>query len=255
MTQSNIGSFVWYDMLANDPSAAIAFYTDVAGWKAEAWENGYTMFVGSQGPVGDAVALPEEAKKFGQGPHWMANVSVADVEATVAKARKLGGAVRVEPMDIPKIGRYAIIADPQGVGLSVIQMAQPMPPPDTTKAGAFTWNELLTSDYEAAFRFYNELFGWKKVRELDMGPMGKYLIYGLDDREFGGMFNVPNAGMPPSFCYYIHVDDLDAALARAVSKGATVMNGPMEVPGGARIVQLLDPQKAMFALHEAKRAT
>ena len=86
-------------------------------------------------------------------------------------------------MDIPNIGRYAIVADPQGASLSVIQMAKPMPLQDTTKAGAFTWNELLTSDYEAAFRFYNALFGWKKQSELDMGPMGKYLIYGLDSRE------------------------------------------------------------------------
>ena len=253
MTESNIGSFVWYDMLANDPKAAIAFYTEVIGWKAEAWENGYTMFVGSEGPLGGAVQLPEDAKKMGAGPHWMSNVAVADIEATVAKARKLGGTIRVEPMDVPNIGRYAIIADPQGASVSVIQMSRPMPLHDTTKAGAFTWNELLTSDYEAAFRFYSELFGWKKQSEFDMGPMGKYLIYGLDGREFGGMFTVPNAGMPPCFCYYVHVDDLDAALARAVAKGATVMNGPMHVPGGARIVQLLDPQKAMFALHEAKR--
>jgi len=55
---------------------------------------------------------------------------------------------------------------------------------------------------------------------------------------------------PNAFLYYTQVADLDAATDRAKAKGARVLNGPMEVPGGARIVQMLDPQGAAFALHE-----
>src|SRR6185437_14639096 len=94
-------------------------------------------------------------------------------------------------------------------------------------------------------------FGWEKVRDFDMGAMGQYLIYGTNGKEVGGMFTKPkDMPLPSSFWYYIHVTDLDAALGRAKAKGARVLNGPMEVPGGARIVQLADPQGAMFALHE-----
>jgi len=82
--------------------------------------------------------------------------------------------------------------------------------------------------------------------------MGEYLIYGLGDKQLGGMFTVPK-GTPTGWAYYIHVDDLDAALARAKSKQANVLNGPMPVPGGGRIVQLTDPQGAFFALHESPK--
>jgi len=58
------------------------------------------------------------------------------------------------------------------------------------------------------------------------------------------------APMPPMWLYYVETGDLDAATARATKMGAKVMNGPMDVPGGARIVQLMDPQGAAFAVHQ-----
>jgi predicted enzyme related to lactoylglutathione lyase len=255
MADSNVGRFVWYELLTSDPKAAIAFYTETIGWKTQPWENGdYTMWVGSQGPLGGTMKLPPEAAKMGAPPHWQANVGVADVDAAVAKAKKLGAKVYVEPQDIPKIGRFSVIADPQGATLSLFKGSEPMSLHDTGKHGEFTWNELLTNDKEAAFKFYQELFGWEQMHLHDMGPMGTYLIYGIGGKQLGGMFNKPKEmPMPPAFVYYIEVDDLDAALARAKAKGAAVLNGPMEVPGGARIVQLKDPQGAAFAMHEAKK--
>jgi len=130
-----------------------------------------------------------------------------------------------------------------------------MPLHDSTKAGEFCWNELLTSDQAAAFGFYAELLDWRKIDEHDMGPMGKYLLFGVGDLRLGGMFTIPKgAPMPPSWCYYIQVPDLHAALDRAKARGAKVLNGPMEVPGGAHIVQLMDPQGAAFALHEEPKS-
>ncbi len=85
--------------------------------------------------------------------------------------------------------------------------------------------------------------------------MGINLIYGRNGQQLGGMFNKPKEmPMPPAFLHYVQVDDLDAALGRATKMGAKVMNGPMVVPGGARIVQLSDPQGAVFALHEKPAA-
>jgi len=251
MTESNTGRFVWYELMTTDPKAAIAFYTEVVGWKTQPWENGeYTMWMGSQGPLGGAMVLPEAAKKMGAPPHWMANVQVADVNKTVARVRELGGKVYVEPSDIPKIGRYAVIADPQGASLSLIQPLEAMTPHDVTKSGEFCWHELITTDQKAALHFYSELFGWERMLDFDMGPMGNYLIYGRNGVQLGGMVNkTKEMPMPPSYMYYIEVGDLDAAVTRAKNMGAKVLNGPMDVPGGARIAQLMDPQGAAFALH------
>jgi len=57
-------------------------------------------------------------------------------------------------------------------------------------------------------------------------------------------------GFPPSWLYYITVDDLVAALQTTKARGGQVLNGPMDVPGGDRVAQCLDPQGGAFALHE-----
>jgi predicted enzyme related to lactoylglutathione lyase len=251
MTQSNSGRFVWYDLMTRDPKAAVSFYGEVLGWKTQPFGEGgdYTMWVGSQGPLGGVMTLAEEAKKMGAPPHWMSHVEVADVDATVAKVRALGGKVYVEPQDIPTVGRFAIIADPQGATISAFQPAQAMTCHEP-KPGEFCWSELNTSDSGAALRFYTEVFGWEKVGEFDMGPMGMYLLFGRDGKQWGGMMTVPTGdAMPPAWLYYVDVDDLDAAIGRATRMGAKVLHGPHEVPGGARVVQLMDPQGAAFALH------
>jgi len=250
---TNIGRFVWHELLTPNVPAAIAFYTEVVGWKTQTWgESGepYTMWVGGQGPLGGVYTLPEEAKKMGAPPHWMGHVEVANVDETATRVKALGGRVYLEPHDIPKIGRIAVIADPQGAAISVFKPTQSMAPHDTKKPDEIVWNELITTDHKAAFRFYSEIFGWVKTGEFDMGGMGEYLMYGQKDKTYGGMFTKP-AGQeaPTAWVYYVHVADLDAAIARAKAKGATVLVEAMEVPGGERIAQLLDPQGAAFALH------
>ena len=85
-----------------------------------------------------------------------------------------------------------------------------------------------------------------------MGPMGTYRIFGVGDKRLGGIMATPKGQRSsPAWLYYTEIGDLDAALCRATTKGAKVLNGPTEVPGGGRIAQLLDPQGAAFALHHA----
>ncbi len=251
------GNFVWYEHMTKDAKAAMEFYGDVVGWKTQPFAEfgDYVMWVGSQGPLGGVMALPEEAAKMGIPPHWIGNVCVDDVDATCALVKKLGGKVLKEPADIPTVGRFAIIADPQGASIAVFKPGgDPMALHDHTKPGEFSWRELLTTDQAKAIAFYSEIFGWKTLQEMDMGPMGTYRVYGLGDVSFGGMMNLPpNAQMPPAWLYYATTDNLDAALERAKKRDAKVMNGPMEVPGGGRIVQLMDPQGAAFALFEGPK--
>ena len=198
--------------------------------------------------------LPDELARMGVPPHWVAYVQVERVDATAALATKLGGKVWKEPTDIPTVGRFAVLGDPQGAPIAIFLPAHAMTPHDPTKEGEFCWNELLTSDSAAAFTFYSQLFGWKVLQEMDMGPMGTYRIFGVGEKRLGGMMTTPKgAPMPPTWVYYVETADLDAALGRATKKGAKVMNGPMEVPGGGRIAQLLDPQDARFALHQSPR--
>ena len=220
-----------------------------------AWETGnYTMWAGAQGPLGGVTQIPDQAKQMGAPPYWQANVQVANLDTAVAKVKELGGKILVEE-DVPTIGRFAVIADPQGAVIALYTPTAEMAPHDTSKPGEFQWHELYTSDHAAAFEFYRQVCGWEKIQEHDMGPMGVYVVWGNAGTPFGGMMTMPpgmigptGQPLPPGWMYYVTVADLDATLERAKSKGARVLNGPMPVPGGARIVQLLDPQGAAFAL-------
>jgi len=249
MASTNKGRFVWYEHLTRDVPAAIAFYSEVAGWKTEPFGPEYQMWVGKQGPLGGVMALKPEQGRI--PPHWMAHVQVDDVDATVAQAQKLGAKVHHPPTDIPTVGRFSVLADPQGAVFSVFKPGgEEMALHDGAGEGEFCWNELLAADGAAAFRFYSQLTGWKLLDEMDMGPMGKYRIFGVGDLRLGGMMDLPKgAPTPPAWLFYVNTADLDATLGRAKRLGAKVINGPMDIPGGGRVVALTDPQGAAFALH------
>lgn len=233
------GRFVWYELLTTDVAGALAFYPEVVGWKPQALGD-YTMFVGPSGPLGGVAALPEMAKQAGVPAYWQGNIQVADVDATCAKLAELGGKVLFAET-VPAVGRLAVVLDPQGAVFALFAPNEP-----DRSYSQLAWHELYTSDHAAAFAFYRALFGWDQLGELDLGPLGTYLLFGQGGVQLGGMLTM--TAMPPGWLYYTAVDDLDAAIARATSHGARLANGPRAVPTGQRVATLFDPQGAAFAL-------
>jgi predicted enzyme related to lactoylglutathione lyase len=247
------GKFVWYDLMTSDPQKAQAFYPKVVGWGTTEWAGPppYTMWTVGQTPMAGVMQLPAGA---GAPPHWLAYIATPDVDATVAQAESLGAKVMVKSTDIPTVGRFAVLTDPQGAMFAAFS-PQNTPPPDGVPAdGQFSWHELVTTDYEAAFRFYSTLFGWEKIEAHDMGEIGVYLIFGRNGQQLGGMFDKPPfMTAPPNWLQYISVDNADDAVKRVTANGGSVLNGPMDVPGGDRIAQCMDPQGAAFAVHARAR--
>ena len=256
--ESNRGRFVWYDLMTPDPEAAKAFYTAVAGWGTQLFESmSYTMWTAGENPVGGIMKLPDEAVAGGAQPHWLAYVSVTDVDAITARAQELGGKVLVPPTDIPTIGRYSVIADPQGASIATYksESAAQEAPAAMPPVGDFSWHELATTDPEAAFSFYSELFGWEKTSAMDMGEMGVYQMFGPNGTgmPFGGVFPKPKEMPgPPAWLHYARVPDANAVVEAVNKNGGKVLMGPHEVPGGDLIVQIMDPQGGMFAVHQVK---
>lgn len=252
------GLFVWYDTMTSDPDAAIAFYTELAGWGTQEWEGGeqpYTMWTNNKGPLGGVMMLPEDAKQAGAPPHWIGYIDTPDIDATVAKVTELGGTVHVPVTDIPGAGKFAILADPQGAVFAAYSSAQEPGEQKAPEPGDVSWHELATTDHEAAFGFYGALFGWQKAEAMDMGEGGMYQMYGVGGAPLGGMYN-KTADMPgpPAWLYYIKVDDVNAGVEKVKALGGQVLNGPMEVPGGDLVAQCMDPQGAAFAIHSTAAA-
>lgn len=115
------GAFSWNEFLTNDVSAAKAFYSELFGWQLRDEQMGdatYTIINIGDKQIGGIMAYPPDMQDT--PPAWGAYVTVDDVDKQVIKAEKLGGKIVTPPRDIPNVGRYAVINDPQGAMLNLI---------------------------------------------------------------------------------------------------------------------------------------
>ncbi|MEA3008528.1 MAG: uncharacterized protein QOJ91_220 [Sphingomonadales bacterium] len=244
------GSFIWYELLTPDRDAAAAFYGEVIGWTAKDSgqpEVDYRLFCAAGTPVAGCMKLPDGAEKAGMRPGWLGYIGVDDVDSAVADVVRAGGKVFMPAMDIRGVGRMALVADPQGVPFYVMRGASESASAsfDFKKAGHCSWNELSTPDQAGALDFYTARFGWEKGDVMPMGEMGGYQFINHDGAMIGAMMTNP-PGQPAGWKFAFGVRDIDEAAAKITAAGGIVHHGPIEVPGGDRVVMASDPQGAHF---------
>lgn len=123
------GEFFWNELQTTDPEKAVAFYEQVIGFTHESMDapHGEKYHALSLGGVGRAGVTRRHDK--GAAPHWRPYVYVDDPDQTIARARKLGAEIVIEPTDIPGIGRFGVLEDPTGAVLAVMKPL-PMRKPD-----------------------------------------------------------------------------------------------------------------------------
>jgi predicted enzyme related to lactoylglutathione lyase len=253
------GKFVWYEYMGNDLRAAVDFYTGVVGWSAKdagmGFDFAYPILSTGSTMVAGMMDVPDEAKAMDAKPSWMGYIWVEDVDKALPKMTAAGGRVYKAPADIPGVGRFAVVADPDGAAFMLFKDAggNPPPPPPPGTPGLVGWRELHAGDGARAFAFYSGQFGWKKERDHDMGAMGVYQVFDAGDSQQGGVFTKTPQTPSPFWLYYFNVDAIDSAVERVKAHGGKVVNGPMETPNGRWILQGADPQGAMFALVAPKR--
>jgi uncharacterized protein len=245
------GFFVWYELMSSDVTAAKAFYGKVVGWVTQDMPMPgmtYTLLLANTTQVGGLMSIPKEASAAGMRPFWGAYISVSDCDAAASKVQRLGGKVHAPPTDIPNIGRFALVADPQGAVFNLFTPQQSGERSISNAPGQVGWHELHAQDALKAFDFYREMFGWGKGDSHDMGPMGTYQLFTINGIPSGGMFNSPAAAAARFWLMYFSVPGIDAAAKRLTDAGGKITNGPTQVPGGLWIVQATDPQGVAFGL-------
>ena len=120
------GALCWNELCTRDPARAATFYGDLFGWTREAMPMPgfeYTVFKRGEQPAGGA--MPIQAEWGDMPPHWGVYFAVEDCDACAGSATALGGSVLTPPTDIPAVGRFAVLRDPQGAIFSVLQPATP----------------------------------------------------------------------------------------------------------------------------------
>ena len=245
------GTPIWYELMTPDPDGAKAFYEGVVGWSIAPSMPGpvdYRLISAPDGPIAGMLHLDAQMQAGGARAGWLIYFGVDDVDAAFEKAKTLGASVHVPPSDIPNVGRFAFLSDPQGAPFYIMKGNSPEDSKAFSRglAGHGSWNELWTGDIPAAMTFYGGLFGMENRETMDMGPMGGYHFLDVGDLRIGAAAQMPNA--PTQWNAYLAVPDLDEAVKQVKALGGAVTMGPHDVPSGERIVLGTDPQGASFAL-------
>lgn len=241
--------FVWRELMTTNVDAALRFYGELFGWKSESMKmpNGtdYHVLKTATKSVGGMMQAGPEMK---MPPAWASYVSVADVDATVAKAKANKGTVPWGPVDVDGVGRMATIVDPQGGALCVMKDANGDPAPARPLPGEFCWEQLNTSDTAASKAFYAEVIGWQ-VR-----PFQGMDTFGVGDSMEAQAASVMEAprGSPTHWLTYVVVEALPASRDRAAHLGAKVLVPSISMPGIGDMAVIQDPQGAVIALFESK---
>lgn len=253
------GRFLWHELLTTDPDAASRFYGAVAGWETIRWDqdSSYRLLATGGVPMAGLLSLAPEDRARGASPHWLTYIGVPDVDAAVRLATEMGATVRSAAQDVPTVGRMAGLADPQGTAFAVYTPTGEQVRAETPTLGDFSWHELATTNWQAAWEFYSKLLGWQYDSSFDMGPAGTYWMFRFPGgkRPIGGMYTKqPDQPGPAQWLPYILVASADRASEAATGAGARILHGPVDVPGGDRIAMGNDPQNAAFAVHSLKPA-
>jgi len=210
----------------------------------------YTMFRKDGNDVGGAYRLMKEQVDAHVPPHWMLYVKVESVDASAAKAVKLGGQQIVPPTDIPNVGRFATFQDPTGAIISIFQPGEHRGMTIFGKVGALCWADLNTRDAQKAAQFYGDWLGWT----FETGKDGYRHIMNGTDREdmIGGIPAEMHAppGTPAHWMSYFAVADCKATAAKAAQLGASTIMPATTMPEVGTIAVLADPQGAVFALYQ-----
>lgn len=247
--ESPLGAPCWIDLLTSDPERAKEFYGRLFGWTAQAAGEEYGGYI-TFSMEGSAVAGGmKNGADSGAPDCWTIYLAADDAQATVEAATAHGGQVLVPAMQVHDQGTMAVISD---VGQAVIGIWQPDKHRGFESAGVVAtpnWFELHTSEYDAAVRFYRDVFGWETHVASDTDDF-RYTTLGEGDTAMAGIMDARAllpAGVPGQWSIYFGVADADAALATVRELGGSVVRPAEDSPFG-RLAEAADTTGAHFKI-------
>jgi len=243
------GKFVWFDLLSENPAAARSFYSEVFGWRFDAFgadgDDAYYLIRNGDVVIGGLARLDGDDADVPQSL-WLPTLSVEDVDAAAALAKGSGGQVLRQPEDFPGRGRIAAVRDPNGATLLLLRSDDGDPPDRAAPVGAWLWTDLWTPDAAEAKGFYAALAGFE-ARDIEASKEHVYHVFGRDGRARAGMVELLEQRVDPNWLPYVRVADVDETVRRAEAHGGRVLLR------SADVAVLMDPAGAAVGVQRHRR--
>ncbi len=244
------GTFSWAELTTTDQETAKEFYGSLFGWQVNDLPMGdgvyYSMMQLDDKNVAAIAPQPQQQRDAGAPPVWNSYITVESADATLERAKELGATVHAPAFDVMDAGRMGVVQDPQGAYFLVWEPRGNIGASLVNGPGLLSWNELASTDLDAAAQFYSDLFEWK-TEPFEGMEMPYITVQTKDGHANGGIRPVMPPGTPPHWLVYFGSDDADATLAKAVELGGTELVGVTDI-GIGKIAVIQDPQGAVFAL-------
>ena len=237
------GTPSWADLAAPDVDAASEFYADVLGWSVvdQGQEYGGYRIAQADGIPAAGIGPQQQPGP----PAWTLYFASDDADATAAAITEAGGTVLMPTGDVGPLGRMCIAADPTGAVFGVWQAGAHIGAGIVNEPGGMTWEDLRTSDPDAARTFYAQVFGHHFAPM--QGAPDSYQVFAPADgaQPLGGIGPFMYPDTPPHWVVHFAVADADVAQSKALARGGAVATPRFVTPFGP-MVGLTDPFGALF---------
>ncbi len=248
-----VGAPCWVDLQTSDPEASKRFYSELFGWSADAPNEefgGYFNFHLDGEMIAGGMS---SANDDGMGDTWSVYLRVDDPDAVIEGTNASGGTVVVNPMPVGDLGVMGFVIDAGGAAIGFWKPGQHEGFGRIAEVGAPCWFELRSAQYAAALPFYEKVFGWS-IDTMSDTPEFRYSTVSGDSKaegsEFAGLMDAADMlpeGAPSHWAIYFGTADTDAAVARVVELGGTIVTPAVDSPYG-RMANVTDVNGSHFSL-------
>jgi predicted enzyme related to lactoylglutathione lyase len=240
-----VGTVAWFDLLTEDAGSVLDFYSELFGWEIVQHSDTHWVVVHKGRPMAGISQIPNEDEASSEA-FWLAGIVVDDVDEAVDRAKKNGAEVHIEPRDAKGYARIAVITDPEGVPVMLLDPFQSLG--GVKGNGTWVWAELWSRDPGKAAKFYAKVVGFQRdTTQVGGAPYDAFKTEG----EFrAGLVKTPDPKLDPAWAPYILVDDLEATLAKATKLGGTIYVKPTDFRSRGSVALIADPGGAAFFLYQ-----
>ncbi len=249
--EHHAGKIIYAELVTPDIGAAKRFYGGLFGWTFRDVTYGTTTF--SQAMLDGRQVAGLIGKAMPAGTHrqsaWLTFIATSDADGTARLAVSKGARMLFPPRTIPRLGREAVLADPQGAIFAILASSSGDPPDLLPDDGDWIWSSLITHDPEADAAFYKTVFGYE-LYDLAASGEREHLILasGSYARASANPYPADRPNAHPRWLNYVRVDDVSAATAKVAALGGRVLAPPRVDRDGDMVALVADPMGAPFGL-------